>query len=135
MFQSTLMNKYCSPGVPARATVLLVLVLVLGATAAAAQPRYDRDRYRFGHADSCHFYAKDQAQLYVPQGAGALHGAARGALGGAVFGGIVGGGRGAGRGAAAGAALGIIANGARNRADRDDAYRRAYDYCMSGYRR
>jgi|JFJP01.1.fsa_nt_gi hypothetical protein len=127
------MNKYCLPGSPASAAVLLVLVL--GATAADAQSRYDRDRYRFGHADDCHFYAKDQAHRYVPQGAGVLGGAARGAMGGALFGGIVGGGRGVGRGAAAGAALGIIANGARNHADRDYAYRRAYDYCMGGYRR
>ncbi len=113
----------------------LLLLLGLCVTAVSAQPRYGSDRYRYGHAEDCHFYAKDQAYRYAPPGVGALGGAARGVVGGAVFGGIVGGGRGARRGAMAGAALGVIANGARNNADRDYAYRRAYDDCMDGRRR
>jgi hypothetical protein len=59
----------------------------------------------------------------------------RGAVGGAVFGAIVGGGRGARRGVIAGGALGAISAGARNQADRDYAYRRAFADCMHGYRR
>lgn len=125
------MNKYSLLGPPTSVAILLVLC----ATAAVAQSRYDRDRYRHNYGEDCHFYARDQSYNYAPRGAGALEGAARGAVGGAVFGGIVGGGRGAGRGAAAGAALGLIANGARNNADRDYAYRRAYDDCMRGWRR
>lgn len=64
-----------------------------------------------------------------------MGGAARGAVGGAVFGAIVGGSKGAKRGALAGGALGVVSTGARNQADRDYAYRRAYDDCMGGYRR
>ncbi|MBP9906710.1 MAG: hypothetical protein KBF66_14205 [Rhodoferax sp.] len=125
------MNRFSMVGPPTSVAMLLLLC----ATAAFAQPRYDRDRYRHGHSEDCHFYAREQSHRYAPPGAGALSGAARGAVGGAIFGGIVGGGRGAGRGAAAGAALGLIANGARNNADREDAYRRAYDDCMRGWRR
>lgn len=138
------MTFFCLLRPPASGAVMLALALC--ATAASAQSRYDDDRYnnrydnnRYGHGynrgEDCHFYAKDQAYRYAPPGAGALSGAARGGVGGAVFGGIVGGGRGARRGAMAGAALGVIANGARNQADRDYAYRRAFDDCMSGYRR
>lgn len=58
----------------------------------------------------------------------------RGAVGGAVFGAIVGG-RGARRGVIAGGALSAIAAGACNQADRDHAYRRAFDDCMHGHRR
>lgn len=114
------------------------LALALCAAAAAAQPpRYDNDRYRtrYGNPGDCHYYAQEQADHYAPPGAGGLHSAARGALGGALFGGIVGGGRAAGRGALVGGALGAVANGARHEADRDYAYRRAYDDCMRGNRR
>lgn len=127
------MNKCCLLRPPAGAAVMLVLGLF--AAGADAQPRYDRNRYGSVNAEDCHFYAKEQSYRYVPPGAGTLGGVARGAAGGAVFGGVVGGGRGARRGAMAGAALGAIANGARNNADREYAYRRAYDDCMDGYRR
>jgi hypothetical protein len=113
-----------------------VLALTLGAAAmASAQPRGDRERYRDRFEEDCHFYAQEQSYRYVPSGAGAMGGAARGAVGGAVFGAIVGGSKGAKRGALAGGALGVVATGARNQADRDYAYRRAYDNCMDGYRR
>lgn len=127
------MKTFCFLHPPASGAVMLALALC--ATAASAQPRYGGDSYRYGHAEDCHFFAKEQAYRYAPHGAGAMGGAARGMVGGAVFGGIVGGGRGARRGALAGAALGVIANGARNQADRDYAYRRAYDDCINGYRR
>lgn len=129
------MKTFCLPRLPASAAVMLVLGLCV--TAASAQPRYghDRDRDRHDLAEDCHFYAREQSYRYAPPGAGALGGAARGVVGGAVFGGIVGGSRGARRGAVAGAALGVIARGARNNADRDYAYRHAYDDCMDGYRR
>ncbi len=119
----------------AAATGIAALVLCLWAGIAQAQPRYDRDRDRERYSEDCHFYARDRAYRYAPPGAGALGGAARGAARGAAFGAIVGGRKGAARGAAAGGALGAIANGARNQADRDYAYRRAYDDCMDGYRR
>lgn len=109
-----------------------VLALTLGTAAmASAQPRGDRERFE----EDCHFYAQEQSYRYIPSGAGAMGGAARGAVGGAVFGAIVGGGKGAKRGALAGGALGVVSTGARNQADRDYAYRRAYDNCMDGYRR
>ena len=116
------------------AMALATVTLALWAGAAPAQPRYG-DRHRHPDPEDCHFYARDQAYRYAPPGTGSLGSAARGAVGGAVFGGIVGGRRGARRGAMAGGAIGVIANGARNQADRDYAHRRAYDDCMDGYRR
>ena len=115
----------------------VAIALALGAAAADARPCYDGERYRprYGDAEDCHFFAQEQAYRYAPPGAGGLRSAARGAVGGAVFGGVVGGGRAARRGALVGGALGAVANGARNEADRDYAYRHAYDDCMRGYRR
>ena len=110
-------------------------LLLLAATVAAAQPRYDSDRWRDRNEDDCHYFAREQSYRYAPSGAGMMGGAARGAVGGAVFGAIVGGGRSARRGAIAGGALGAIAAGARNEAERDHAYRRAFDHCIRGYRR
>jgi len=111
------------------------ITLALWVGVVDAQPRYERDRDADRRAEDCHFYAREQAYRYAPPGTGAMGGVARGAVGGAVFGAIVGGGRGARRGALAGGALGAVANGARNQADRDYAYRRAYEDCMDGYRR
>lgn len=79
----------------------------------------------------CDYYARDHAERYARHGGGAVTGAAKGAI----FGAIVGGSKGAKRGAAAGAGLGVIANGARNQRERDYAYMRAYDDCMSDFRR
>lgn len=110
-------------------------LLLLVATGAAAQPRFESDRSRDRFEEDCPVYAREQSDRYAPSGAGALGSAARGAVGGAVFGAIVGGGRGARRGVIAGGALGAIAAGARNEADRDYAYRRAFDDCIRGYRR
>lgn len=109
--------------------------MLLAAAGAAAQPRYESERWRDRFEEDCHFHAREQSYRYAPSGAGSMGGAARGAVGGAVFGAIVGGGRGARRGVIAGGALGAIAAGARNQADRDYAYRRAFDDCMRGYRR
>jgi hypothetical protein len=109
--------------------------LLLAVTGAAAQPRYDGDRWRDRLEEDCHFYAREQSYRYAPSGAGMMRGAARGVVGGAVFGAIVGGGRSARRGAVAGGALGAIAAGARNEAERDYAYRRAFDDCIRGERR
>jgi hypothetical protein len=109
--------------------------LLLAATGAAAQPRFESERWRDRVEEDCHFFAREQSFRYAPAGAGALGGAARGAVGGAVFGAIVGGKRGARRGVVAGGALGAIAAGARNQADRDYAYGRAFDDCMRGHRR
>jgi hypothetical protein len=121
---------------PPAAGIAAVMLALCGGTV-QAQTRHDRDRYRDRgrDAEDCHFYAREQAYRYAPPGAGALSGAARGAAKGAVFGAIVGGEKGARRGAAAAGAMGLIASGARNQADRDHAYRRAYDDCMDGYRR
>jgi hypothetical protein len=105
------------------------LAMASWAGAADAQSRRHRD------AEDCHFEAQERAWRHVPPGAGSLGSAARGATRGAVFGAIVGGRKGARRGAAAGGALGVIANGARAQAERDYAYRRAFDDCMDGYRR
>lgn len=112
-----------------------VASLLLAAAGAAAQPRYENERWRDRVEEDCHFYAREQSYRFAPSGAGAMGGAARGAVGGAVFGAIVGGSRGARRGVIAGGALGAIAAGTRNQADRDYAYRRAFDDCMHGYRR
>ena len=83
----------------------------------------------------CDYYARNHADRYAPPGSGAAGGAITGAARGAVFGAIVGGSKGAKRGAAAGAGLGVIANGARNQRERDYAYTRAYEDCMSDFRR
>ena len=91
--------------------------------------------FRGGRPYECDLYARDQAEWYVPQGAGVAGGAVRGAVGGAVFGAIVGGGKGARRGALAGGGLGAVASGARARQQREIAYRLAYDDCMLGFRR
>lgn len=88
-----------------------------------------------GRPYECDLYARDQAEWYVPQGAGVAGGAVRGAVGGAVFGAIVGGGKGARRGALAGGGLGAVASGARARQQREIAYQLAYDDCMLGFRR
>jgi uncharacterized protein YcfJ len=109
--------------------------LLLAATVVAAQPRFESERWRDRVEEDCHFHAREQSYRYAPSGAGAMGGAARGAVGGAVFGAIVGGSRGARRGVIAGGALGAIAAGARNQADREYAYRRAFDDCMREYRR
>jgi hypothetical protein len=111
------------------------VALLLAAAGATAQPRFDSDRWQDRVAEDCHYYAREESFRYAPSGTGALGGAARGAMGGAVFGAIVGGSRGARRGVIAGGALGAVAAGARNQADRDYAYRRAFDDCMRGYRR
>ena len=91
--------------------------------------------FRGGRPYECDLYARDQAEWYVPQGAGVAGGAVRGAVGGAVFGAIVGGGKGARRGALAGGGLGAVASGARARQQREIAYQLAYDDCMLGFRR
>ena len=91
--------------------------------------------FRGGRPYECDLYARDNAEWYVPRGAGVGSGAVRGAIGGAVFGAVVGGGRGARRGALAGGALGAVAAGARARQDREIAYRLAYDDCMQRFRR
>lgn len=91
--------------------------------------------FRGGLAYECDYYARDNAEWYVPRGAGVANGAVRGAVGGAVFGAIVGGSRGARRGALAGGGLGAVAAGARARQDREIAYRLAYDDCMQRFRR
>lgn len=119
----------------AAACCAAVASLLLAATGAAAQPRFENERWRDRVEEDCHFHAREQSYRFAPSGAGAMGGAARGAVGGAVFGAIVGGSRGARRGVIAGGALGAIAAGTRNQADRDQAYRRAFDDCMHGYRR
>jgi len=127
------MRRVCVP----RAVVCgaVTASLLLAATGAATQPRFESERWRDRFEEDCHFYAREQSNRYAPSGAGAMGGAARGAVGGAVFGAIVGGSRGARRGVIAGGALGAISAGARNQADRDHAYRRAFADCMHGYRR
>jgi hypothetical protein len=116
-------------------SVTAAVSLWLAAAGATAQPRFDSDRWRERAAEDCHYFAHEESLRYIPSGAGALRGAARGAMGGAVFGAMVGGSRGARRGVIAGGALGAVAAGARNQADRDYAYRRAFDECMRDYRR
>jgi hypothetical protein len=91
--------------------------------------------FRGGRPYECDLFARDQAELYVPQGAGMGAGAVRGAVGGAVFGAIVGGGKGARRGALVGGGLGAVTAGARARQEREIAYQLAYDDCMQGFRR
>lgn len=91
--------------------------------------------FRGGQSYECDLYARDNANWYVPRGAGMGSGAVRGAVGGAVFGAIVGGSKGARRGALAGGGLGAVAAGARARQDREVAYRLAYDDCMQRFRR
>lgn len=91
--------------------------------------------FRGGRPYECDLYARDNAEWYVPRGAGVGGGAVRGAVGGAVFGAIVGGSKGARRGALAGGGLGAVAAGARARQDREIAYRLAYDDCMQRFRR
>lgn len=91
--------------------------------------------FRGGRPYECDLYARDNAEWYVPRGAGMGSGAVRGAVGGAVFGAIVGGGKGARRGALAGGGLGAVAAGAKARQDREIAYRLAYDDCMQRFRR
>jgi hypothetical protein len=93
------------------------------------------DYHRRPDPGYCDYYARDHAERYAPPGSGAVGGAVRGAAGGAVFGAIVGGKKGARRGALAGAGLAVVANGARNHRERDYAYTRAYEDCMSGFRR
>lgn len=127
------MRRIWTPRSAASGTALAPLLLA--ATAAAAPPRFESDRWRDRVEENCHFHARERSYPYAPSGAGALGGAARGAVGGAVFGAIVGGGKGARRGVVTGGALGAIAAGARNEADRDDAYRRAFDDRIRGYRR
>ncbi|MBP9906986.1 MAG: hypothetical protein KBF66_15645 [Rhodoferax sp.] len=107
------MSKYCLPDSPFNTAAMRLLAL--GATAADIQPRHDRDSYRFGNANGCHLYTKDQSHLHTPEGAGRLNGITRDVLNCAMFGGYVD----FGRSAASGAARGIISNGARNNADRD----------------
>lgn len=91
--------------------------------------------FRGGQSYECDLYARDNAEWYVPRGAGMGSGAVRGAVGGAVFGAIVGGSKGARRGALAGGGLGAVAAGAKARQDREYAYRLAYDDCMQRFRR
>ena len=91
--------------------------------------------FRGGRPYECDRYARDNAEWYVPRGAGVGGGAVRGAVGGAVFGAIVGGSKGARRGALAGGGLGAVAAGARANQDRENAYRLAYDDCMQSFRR
>lgn len=91
--------------------------------------------FRGGRPYECDLYARDNAEWYVPRGAGVGGGAVRGAVGGAVFGAIVGGSKGARRGALAGGGLGAVAAGARAQQDRQIAYRLAYDDCMQRFRR
>jgi hypothetical protein len=98
-------------------------------------PPPPRDYPRRVDPGYCDYYARDHADRYARPGAGAVGGAVRGAAKGAIFGAIVGGSKGAKRGAKAGAGLGVIANGARNQRERDYAYMRAYDDCMSDFRR
>ena len=83
----------------------VAIALALGAAAADAQPRYDGDRYRPRYGDAEDCHFFAQEQAYRYAPPGA------------------------------GGALGVVANGARNEADRDYAYRHAYDDCMRGYRR
>lgn len=133
----------------ARIAVIGTLCLLIS-QALLAQPAYrpapagyaDRGYYptpphgfRGGRPYECDLYARDNADWYVPRGAGVGSGAVRGAVGGAVFGAIVGGSKGARRGALAGGGLGALAAGARARQDREIAYRLAYDDCMQRFRR
>lgn len=83
----------------------------------------------------CDYYARERADRYARSDQGALGGVVKGGAGGAIFGAIVGGKKGARRGALAGAGLGVVANGMRNQRERDYAYTRAYEDCMSGFRR
>lgn len=96
---------------------------------------YGRDYGRRPDPGYCDYYARERAERYARAGHAPFGGAVRGGVGGAAFGAIVGGKKGARRGAIAGAGLAVIANGVRNERERDYAYTRAYDDCMSGFRR
>ena len=135
----------------AAGAALLAVLCLLPSQPVAAQPGYPAAPaaygpalhdypapprgFRGGRPYECNLYARDQAEWYVPRGAGVAGGAVRGAFGGAVFGAIVGGGKGARRGALAGGGLGAVASGARARQEREIAYQLAYDDCMLGFRR
>lgn len=93
------------------------------------------DHHRRPDPGYCDYYARDHAERYAPPGSGAVGGAITGAAKGAIFGAIVGGKKGARRGALAGAGMGLVAKGARNHRERDYAYTRAYEDCMSDFRR
>jgi hypothetical protein len=110
-----------------------------------ADYRYDDPHYGYPPPPSdyerrpdpgyCDYYARERAERYARAGHAPLGGAVRGGVGGAGFW------RHRRRqerrtpGAIAGAGLAVIANGVRNERERDYAYTRAYDDCMSGFRR
>lgn len=74
-------------------------------------------------------YCADQAERAARDHGTVIGGSARGATRGAVFGAVVGGKKSARRGAA----IGAVAGGIKRAERKNDAYNRAYDYCMRGY--
>ncbi len=128
-------------------SIILALSAAALLTSAGVQAdyRYDDPYYGYPPPPSdyarrpdpayCDYYARERAERYARAGDRPLGGAVRGGVGGAAFGAIVGGKKGARRGAVAGAGLALLANGVRNERERDYAYHRAYDDCMSGFRR